>query len=70
MSNGVPEPFEDRTGRPLPLPVRFAIAYVVLWAGLQLADFLIDIPLFSGMGWAFYFSILLFVISVVVIVKR
>ncbi len=69
MSNGVPEPFEDRTRRPLARPVLVAITYVVLWGTGAVASIWVDFPALFEVGWALYISILLLVISLIVIVK-
>ncbi len=60
MSNGIPEPFEERSRRPLrPLPL-VAGAYVVLWLSGVIASFFVNVPLVCrGDAWFLVGSMLL-----------
>ena len=69
MSDGVPEPFEDR-GNPLRLLTGLAIAYVVLWGGAAILSPFIDVPWVDWeMGWLTWASVLGLVIAVGLIAK-
>ena len=65
MSNGVPEPFEEDSVRPLKLGARAAALYVVLWVTVALVSLLFDLPLITGhRGWLFALSIVLLALSI------
>lgn len=67
MSNGTPEPFEDRA-RPLGFLTTVAIVYVFLWGCLAVASLLFDLHGVSGSNWV-YLSLLFLLAAVFRIAK-
>ncbi len=69
MSNGAPEPFEDK-GKPLGSLIVLASAYVLLWGGAAILSPFIDVPWVDWeMGWPMWASVLGLVIAVGLIAK-
>jgi membrane protein YdbS with pleckstrin-like domain len=66
MSNGTPEPFEDKVGKPLGIPVTLAIAYTLLWTATAVVYWILSL---SFPGWVLWSSLALLALSLVVIVR-
>ncbi len=66
MSNGTPEPFEDKIGKPLGVPITLAIAYTVLWMAAAVVRWLVPLRL---PGWVLWPSLALLAVSLAVIFK-
>ena len=64
MSNGSPESFEDKIGKPLGVPATLAIAYTVLWTAAVVVDWFVPL---SFPNWVLWPSLALLAISVTVI---
>ena len=68
MSNGTPQPFEDRVPRMSQLPIVFASTYVVLYGAAWIAIRYVDLPFLSQDLWQVYVGDLLLVFSLGVLV--
>ncbi len=66
MSNGSPEPFEDKIGKPLPVPATLAIAYTVLWMVAAVVQWIVRLHV---PGWVLWASLALLAVSLAVIFK-
>ena len=66
MSNGTPEPFEDKIGKPLGVPATLAITYTVLWTAAAVVHWIV--PLRSP-GWVLWPSLALLAVSLAVILR-
>ena len=66
MSNGTPEPFEDKIGKPLGAPTKMAIAYTVLWTGAAVVHWIAPLGLAD---WLWWLSLALLAVSLAVIFK-
>jgi membrane protein YdbS with pleckstrin-like domain len=66
MSNGTPEPFEDKVGKPLGIPVTLAIAYTLLWTATAVVYWILSL---SFPGWVLWSSLALLALSLVVIFR-
>ena len=63
MSNGTPQPFEDRAQRMSRLPIVLASTYVVLAGAAWIASRYFDLPFLDRGSWQVYVGALLLVIS-------
>ncbi len=66
MSNGTPEPFEDKTANPLGVPATLAIAYTVLWMAAAVVQWIVPLRV---PGWVLWASLALLAVSLAVILK-
>ena len=66
MSNGSPEPFEDKIGKPLAVPATLAIAYTVLWTAAAIVHWIVPLRF---PGWVLWTSLALLAVSLAVIFK-
>ena len=69
MSNGIPEPFEERSRQPLhPLSI-VAGSYTVLWGATAIASLFVDLPLLAlnKSGWPFFVSLVVLAASLIVL---
>ena len=69
MSNGVPEPFEDRIGKPLGVPATLAITYAALWTATALVHWIVPLRFPFGVRWALWTSLALLAVSLATILK-
>ncbi len=60
MSNGTPEPFEDKIGKPLGVPTTLALGYIVLWAAVAVVYWIVPLSL---PGWVLWPSLALLAVS-------
>jgi hypothetical protein len=67
VSNGIPEPFEDKAGKPLGVPATLAIWYAVLWTVAALAHWIVPFRFPFGIGWARWISVALLALSLATI---
>ena len=66
MSNGTPEPFEDKIGKPLGVPATLAIGYTVLWVVVAVVDWIVPLRF---PGWVLWPSLALLAVSPAVIFR-
>ncbi len=66
MSNGTPEPFEDKIGKPLGVPATLAIAYTVLWTVGAVVHRIVPLRF---PGWVLWSSLAPLAVSLAVIFK-
>ena len=66
MSNGTPEPFEDKVGKPLGVPATLAIAYTVIWMVAAVVYWIVPMRF---PGWVLWPSLALLAISLAVIFR-
>ena len=66
MSNGTPEPFEDKIEKPLGVPITLAIGYTVLWVAVAVVNWIV--PLHFP-GWVLWPSLALLAVSPAVIFR-
>ena len=66
MSNGTPEPFEDKIGKPLGVPATLALGYIVLWAAVAVVYWIVPL---SFPGWVLWPSLALLAVSLAVIFR-
>ena len=66
MSNGTPEPFEDKVGKPLGVPATLAIAYTLLWTAAAAVHWMVSL---SFPGWVLWSSLAPLALSLAVIFR-
>ncbi len=66
MSNGTPEPFEDKIGKPLGVPATLAITYTLLWTAAAVVHWIVPLPFPGFVLWA---SLGLLAVSLAVIFR-
>jgi len=66
MSNGTPDLFEDKTGKPLGISATLAIAYTLLWTAAAIVYWIFSLRF---PGWVLWSSLALLAVSLVVIVR-
>ena len=64
MSNGSPEPFEEKIGKPLGVPATLAFAYTVLWTAVAVVYWIVPLRF---PGWVLWPSLGLLAVSLAVI---
>ena len=66
MSNGTPEPFEEKIGKPLGVPTTLALGYIVLWAAVAVIHWIVPMRF---PGWVLWPSLVLLAVSLAVIFR-
>jgi len=66
MSNGTPEPFEDKIGKPLGVPTSLAIGYTLLWTAVAVVYWIVPL---GFPGWVLWPSLALLAVSLAVILR-